>query len=45
MGDAAHNTTPYGGMGDNTGIKDAADLGSLLCRQKWDDQDAAEALL
>lgn len=45
MGDAAHNTTPYGGMGANTGINDAGDLGRLLFSQKWDSLEDAQSLL
>ncbi|KAM0546768.1 hypothetical protein ACHAPJ_010697 [Fusarium lateritium] len=45
MGDAAHNTTPYGGMGANTGIKDAANLGRLLSSQKWDSLEDIQHLL
>lgn len=45
MGDAAHNTTPYGGMGANTGLQDAGDLGKLLSSQKWDSLEDVQQLL
>lgn len=45
LGDAAHNTTPYGGMGANTGINDAGDLGRMLIDQKWDTYEDVQSLL
>lgn len=50
MGDAAHNTTPYGGMGANTRLNDAGDLGRLLASSsssgyEWTSKAGAEELL
>lgn len=45
IGDAAHNTTPFGGMGANVSILDACDLGKLLVNEKWETYDEAADLL
>lgn len=45
MGDAAHSTTPFGGMGANISIRDSCDLGRLLSSEKWDSYGELETLL